>query len=248
MHGLQPALAKDQGFYDGMYDHDWAAMKRFAPMARHTRRWIHKLLAQVERIESVADFGCGEGSLLQEIGQNHPQARLYGFDFSPVAASVSSQRLPQAKIVTHDIREPTNPFDEVVDVGISSEVLEHLEDDVAAIRNMACWCRYLIVTVPGGRLDEMARGIGHLRHYDATDLSRAMQQSGLKVLYARAWGFPFAYPWYARLRNAAGSEAVTGHYGPAKRLVAQSFYRLFFLNDLFSGGNKVFLLARTSTA
>ncbi len=109
---------------------------------------------------------------------------------------------------------------------------------------MARWCRNLILTVPSGRLDENARRMGHLRHYREADLRGLAERAGMEVAYCRAWGFPFAYPIYARIRNRAGHEAVTGRYGWGRRLTAGALFGLFHLNDLFSGGNKIIMLAR----
>ena len=39
--------------------------------------------------------------------------------------------------------------------------------------------------------------------------------------------------------------AVTGEYSVGKKALPKGIYIAFFLNDLFSGGNKVFMLARS---
>ena len=119
-------------------------------------------------------------------------------------------------------------------------------EDEKAIKNMASWCKYLIITVPGGERDQMAIDMGHVRHYTCDSLTERCKAAGLNVLFSRSWGFPLAYPWYARIRNNAGYQAVTGQYSFKKKLVATALYYLFFLNDFFSGGNKVVLLAETN--
>jgi hypothetical protein len=113
------------------------------------------------------------------------------------------------------------------------------------VRNMSRWCRHLIITVPGGPMDQTAQRMGHLRHYDAERLRRLVDGAGMEVLCLRTWGFPLAYPLYARLRNRAGYEFVTGQYGYGKRALSRLLYMVFYMNDFFRGGNRLFLLARS---
>jgi SAM-dependent methyltransferase len=236
-------ISRDIGFYDEGWTDQWRDMKRFSPMGRHTRRWILKLLKRLHAPLSIADIGCGDGSLLSEISRVYPHAALYGVDSSRVAIDICQHRIPTGTFSIQDICHDPVTLGRSVDVAINSEVLEHVPDDEAALRHMAKCCRYLIITVPGGRLDENAQQMGHLRHYDESSLTALVERVGLEVLYCRSWGCPFAYPFYAQLRNQARHGALTGRYGWRKRAIAHMLYGLFYLNDLFGGGNKIFLLA-----
>lgn len=250
---IDPENERDNEFYNDAWEQDWSDMKIFSPMGRHTRRWIRKMFSKIpDAISSIADIGCGEGSLLLELEKLYPKASLLGVDYSKSSVDHTATRFKKlgleekGKFSVHDITDPTNPFGRIVDVAVSSEVLEHMNEDELAIENMARWCRYLIITVPGGRRDQMAIDMGHVRHYDNDSLTAKCESAGLEVLFCRSWGFPFAYPWYARLRDRAGYSAVTGSYGLKKRIVSTLLYYLFFLNDLFFGGNKVILLAKSN--
>ena len=231
--------------YDHAWSEEWSDLKRYSPVGRHTRRWIVKLLKRVQ-FASIADFGCGEGSLLGHVQQTYPDAKISGADFSKVSVAKCIERLPGADIVVHDITDPSRPFTNVVDVGVCSEVIEHVEDDAAALTNLASWCRNIVITVPGGPLDDLAMRMGHLRQYTGEELRSKMEATGWEVQYLREWGFPFSYPLYARARSGAGYGAVTGTYSPLKRLVTHALYGVFFGNDLFSGGDKIFALARST--
>lgn len=235
---------KDNSFYDRAWTGHWFDMRRFSPVGRHTRRWVLKLLRMVDKPKSIADIGCGDGLLLMHIRRQYPAASLFGSDFSGASLAICRKRLPDSLFLMHDVLAGGNPFGQIMDVGISSEVIEHVADDLAALKNMAQVCRNLIITVPGGELNDTAKQMGHLRHYDSESLCNLVIRSGLQVVYCRSWGYPFAYPLYARVRNQAGYEVVTGRYGLVRRSVTHGLYFLFFLNDIFSGGNKIFLLAR----
>lgn len=236
--------AHEADFYDRGWTDAWQDLKRYSPVGRHTRRWIYKLLARVPAKKRVADVGCGEGSLLEGLRSRYPGAELFGLDFSEMSVAMSRRRNPEVKIVQYDIRRAENPFSQVMDVIVCSEVIEHVDDDEAAVRNMGSWTRHLLLTVPSGRAGEMARRMGHLRHYEPTGLRSMVERAGLEVVFMRSWGFPFAYPWYARLRDGSGQDKVTGRYGIVRRTLAHLLYGLFLLNDPFRGGNKLFLLAR----
>ncbi|MBF0311644.1 MAG: class I SAM-dependent methyltransferase [Magnetococcales bacterium] len=242
MTANDPVSPPDADFYSQGWEQEWGTMRRLSPMARHTRRWIFKVMERAGSFDSVVDFGAGDGNLLQEVQRRFPKVALYGTDFAESSVARCRKRLPTAQVVQHDLRMEHNPFGKVLDLGICSEVIEHIDRHQEAVRHMGQWCRRLILTVPGGELDEMARNMGHLRHYDETGLCSLVTGEGLKVLYSRTWGWPLAYPWYARLRNRAGYDQVIGTYGPGKRLATYLLYALFFGNDLFSGGNKIFLL------
>lgn len=56
---------------------------------------------------SILDFGCGHGELIRVIAENHPSARLYGYD----PGNKDYQSFP----------------DVVVDSLVSTDVLEHIE-------------------------------------------------------------------------------------------------------------------------
>ena len=238
----------DDSFYDAGWSNQWQDLKRYSPMGRHTRRWIARLVKQAPRPRSIADIGCGEGSLLAEITPSVPSASVFGCDFSAVSVELCQKRMPGGKFVVHDIREEKNPFGEVVDLAVCSEVIEHVDDDEKAVHNMASWTRHLVLTVPGGVLDDDARAMGHLRHYSKESLSRIVERAGMEILECREWGFPLAYPWYARLRNRAGTGVATGEYSLKKRLLTHALYAAFFANDFFDSGNKLFLLARAPRA
>ncbi|WP_161598349.1 class I SAM-dependent methyltransferase [Pseudodesulfovibrio senegalensis] len=239
---------KDNDFYSKSWANDWSDMKRYSPIGRHTRRLIRKSLARCGRIGSLGDFGCGDGSLLQELSIATPGVELFGCDYASASVEQSRKRLPNAHIVEHDVTRAESPFGRRVDVGVTSEVLEHIEDHEAALRNMGSWCKRLIVTVPGGALDETSREMGHLRHYTKDSLKELAERAGLQCEEIREWGFPFAYPWYARMRNRAGYGAVTGQYSAGKKLLCHALYSLFFLNDFFDSGNKLVMLCRNPKA
>ena len=53
-------------FYDEGWENGWDDMKLYGPTARHTRRFIFKMMEGLS-FESLLDAGCGTGVLLEKI-------------------------------------------------------------------------------------------------------------------------------------------------------------------------------------
>ena len=84
-------------------------------------------------------------------------------------------------------------------------VLEHIEDDAAALRRMRD------VLTPGGRAvlivpasnslyGEIDRGIGHYRRYDRSEIVQRMEQAGFTVEDASPFNVIGALGWYINSR------------------------------------------------
>jgi hypothetical protein len=99
---------------------------------------------------------------------------------------------------------------------VCSEVLEHLDDPVAALRNVrplfAPGCR-VVVTVPAGPMSAFDRRIGHRRHFTAPLLDKTLREAGLSVPELRGAGFPFfnLYRLAVVARGKKLIEDVAGH-------------------------------------
>ena len=225
-------------FYDREWTDQWQDMKTYSPVARHTRRLIEKLLGRLE-YRSLIDIGCGNGELLRELDLDVDRIDLHGIDLSEAAVGLAGQHVP-GRFRCLDIQRDF--LRESFDVGICSEVLEHLGDDRTALRNIRNMCRFLIVTVPSGPLGSASLAMGHVRHYTRQDLIRKLSDAGFCVKYIRAWGTPFHDPLYAWIRGQAPTGTTTGRYGFLRRTVSHFLYLCFFLN-VMDRGQKLFALA-----
>jgi len=102
--------------------------------------------------------------------------------------------------------------DELFDLLVSTEVLEHLDAPHAALR---AWLRNLkpggvaVLTVPAfqrywGASDEWA---GHVRRFEPDDMRRMAEDCGLEVEQMRLYGFPVGN-WLRSLGNLASAYRV----------------------------------------
>lgn len=236
---LAQTAAQPADFYDREWANTWRDMKVYSPVARHTRRLIKSRLDRIE-FRSLMDIGCGSGELLKELSLA-PSVALSGLDFSPTAIDQVSKRI-DGQFAVVDIQKDSPPFK--TDVGVCSEVLEHLDNDDAALRNISRSVRHLVITVPSGPLTEASVAMGHVRHYTKESLREKLEMGGYMDIDVRAWGTPFHDPLYAWIRSRSPQSATTGTYGAGKRFISATLYTLFHLN-VFDHGHKLVAFART---
>lgn len=133
------------------------------------------------------DVGCGSGgnaSVLRDLGWD-----VTGVEHSPVAARLARER--GLHVVRGDARALPMPAGSV-DLYMSTDAWEHIDDDVAVAREAARVLRpggALLVAVPSGM--DLWSGhdvaLGHLRRYDRAGLTGLVEGAGLEVVDVRSW-------------------------------------------------------------
>ena len=165
---------------------------------------------------TVMEVGSGLGDLADEL---KGYDRLVGTDVDPACRSELSRRFAERTKV--DVR----PFDlsweervsTRVDTVLAVNVLEHIQDDVAALRRMAD------AVVPDGTVVLFVpaypslygphdRAAGHVRRYVPKTLRSAVLEAGLNVELLRPVNFLGGVAWWVAVR-------VGGCSSPKSRLV-----------------------------
>lgn len=246
--GKQPELPTMSGeWYEELWQQEWMDYSRYGPTRRHVRKIIRTLVAPLQ-VSSVLDIGCGEGSLLSELGAIWPTAELAGTDISAEALRYARELVPRASFASLDLERAALP--QTAELTICCEVLEHLQADEAAIANLAAMTtRFVVIVVPQGRMRGFERGnVGHVRNYTRAELCAKLERGGFAPLKVVEWGFPFFSPLYRNLLDRIPSGAVKGRMNWRKRLMADFLYRLFELNAWDRGDKLVVLAARKAPA
>lgn len=145
----------------------------------------------------VLEIGCGTGAIMKEL--ESLAATVCGLDISPAALRYCRQRGIESVCVADAASLPyqDNRFDLVVGV----DVLEHVEDDAGALREIYRVCRpgsLLIVTVPAfqflwSRRDEQHH---HRRRYTLSQFRERVAAAGFIVKRASYINMPLLLPLF----------------------------------------------------
>lgn len=172
-------------------------MRRIAENQERDFRWrcLRALLAPyLDGARDVLDAGCGSGHLAREALLRG--ARVTAVDLAPemldaaratCAGVAGSLTLRQLDLAHLDALQPRR-FDRVLAI----DVLEHVEDDAAALRHVAALLRsggLAVVLVPAipALYGPRDRTEGHYRRYSPRRLRAAMEGAGLRVTTLRFW-------------------------------------------------------------
>ena len=138
----------------------------------------------------VLEMGCGTGFVLSGLRAAFPQARLSGSDIFIEGLTFTARRVPSALLFQMDARHI--PFWEEFDLIGAFDVLEHIEEDEAALVQMYQACKPdggIVLTVPQhrwlwSRVDDFAH---HKRRYTRVELVEKASRAGFQVEYATSF-------------------------------------------------------------
>ncbi len=138
----------------------------------------------------VMEIGCGTGFVLQGIAEAFPQAELAGSDVLVSGLSHAQQRVPGATLFQMDARRI--PFRDHFDAIGAFDVIEHIEEDEAVLREMRRALRpggTLLLTVPQhpwlwSAVDDFSH---HKRRYTRRELVGKLQAAGVDVVLATSF-------------------------------------------------------------
>jgi SAM-dependent methyltransferase len=154
-------------------------------------RWdgIRRAL-RTARPSSILEVGAGQGAVGARLAA---RAAYVGVEPDAASASVARSRVDgHGAIVAGTVDDV--PADDTFDLVCAFEVLEHIDDDVAAL---AVWRArlapggYLLLSVPAhrdrfGAADEL---VGHHRRYDRGDLVTVLEAAGFGIVSLEGYGF-----------------------------------------------------------
>ena len=162
----------------------------------------------------VLDLGCGTGFTLTQLPAG---MRVVGLDASPTAVAFARRRAPGAAVVRGSAYEL--PFaDGSFDAVLALDVLEHLEDDGRASRELL---RVLkaggvgVFTVPAFEALWSAHdeALDHQRRYRLEEFEGVLRHAGFEISHGTYYNF-FLFPavvltrWADKLRATRGASGT----------------------------------------
>ena len=137
------------------------------------------------------EIGCGTGDFIQQIVQNG-NLEITGSEIYLKGLLYAKKNLPNVDFIQFDVTQGV--VGEEFDIIVAFDVLEHIEDDVAAISNISKMLDKegcLIITVPQhmflwSNLDEIVK---HKRRYSRRELVKKLQENGFNISYVTSFVF-----------------------------------------------------------
>jgi SAM-dependent methyltransferase len=177
---------------------EYASSASFNPAQAFRRDLIWELIRRrAPQASRILDIGSGQGDLAADLQARLPGAEILGVELSATGVEMARRKAPSAQFLQCNLlqtAEPPHEHRRWAQVAVCSEVLEHVDEPAALLRNARAFLAercLVIVTVPGGPMSAFDRHIGHRRHYTPEALSLLLGRAGFEVEFAAGAGFPF---------------------------------------------------------
>ena len=135
------------------------------------------------------EIGCGTGGFIQQIVENE-NLEITGSEIYLKGLLYAKKNLPNVDFIQFDVTQ--GEIGEEFDLIVAFDVIEHIENDVAAIKNINKMLHKgggLIITVPQhmflwSKLDEILK---HKRRYSRRELVDKLQENGFDICYSTSF-------------------------------------------------------------
>ena len=227
---------------------------------RVRRDILDRLLARLELDRTTArllDVGCGTGGAALVLAR---YGHAIAVDRAAASFAISRDR-PYRHRIVGDAGGPLPLADGSIDVVCALDILEHLDDDAAAARELAR------VTRPGGHViafvpafnslwdynDEYSH---HKRRYVVGELERLLEQAGLEIVDSGYFNLVLFLPTLAaRVLQRAMPRALAGMEHGTRRTWLNEALRVVFSLEVplidrvrLPAGTSAYCVARLSAA
>ena len=203
----------------GLSPHDSASDRvHYWHMARQKilKRWIKQYVSKIVQKEklSLLDVGCGRGLYLKYFSNDYDCAGL-----EPEISLLKKARMINPRVWQAGLPLKDGIVNEKFDIVLLLDVLEHINDDVAALKSLKQVLNNrgrMIINVPAhgwlwSTIDEVS---GHKRRYTMSSITKVVEEAGFCLKQIRYWGslglpLVFLQRWLWRARGKKGYRMYT---------------------------------------
>jgi 2-polyprenyl-3-methyl-5-hydroxy-6-metoxy-1,4-benzoquinol methylase len=182
--------------------------------AYHVLRALRRTVSPRQPLR-VLDAGCGRGDMALFLARRNPNWHIVGFELDRTKlenACHAAQRLGLRNIEFIAGRLEALPFEDGFDIVLNADVLEHIEDDRSAIRNL---CRALR---PGGHVIVTSPSVPQRKH--------------LPTVRWREKRIGFEFSQTGHVRTGYSKEDLAEKFSGAGGRVVRSYYTFGFFGTL----------------
>ena len=150
------------------------------------------------------DCGCGLGYMLQDVIDKFPNVHVFGADYFNAGLMRCHHRLPHIPLFQDDLVN-SSFGDSTFDVITCLNVLEHIEDDEKALRQLFRILKprgIIMITVPAspGLYDMYDEAFFHKRRYELDELKKKVVEAGFNIMDYNYFG-TFMYPLFFMVKK-----------------------------------------------
>jgi SAM-dependent methyltransferase len=165
-----------------------------APRAWLRYDLVSRLVGEL-RPATVLEIGCGQGSMGARLAR---RVDYLAVEPDPTSYAVAGPRVTACGGRVLNVDHTGVPAGSTYDLVCAFEVLEHLEDDDAALADWIPLVRpggHLMLSVPAfqRRFGPMDTRAGHYRRYDPDQLTERLVKAGLTEPRVQVYGWPLGY-------------------------------------------------------
>lgn len=187
-------LDQIQDFYERCYTpspdgEKWARWRALGAVTKseHVARLLER--SHVPYVESVAEIGCGDGAVLEELARRGIGVTRIGMDISSSAVELAGGR-PGIEAVEQFDGERIPAADRAYDLVLATHVLEHVPAPAPLVAEIARVARHAIVIEvplehnlsarrPAAR--DASAAAGHLHAFDRVQVRRLLAGTGWRI-------------------------------------------------------------------
>ncbi len=182
---------------------------------RQSEGWFNRQTAELTRgvridaAHTVIDVGCGEGGIIGFVAAQGAEVIFIDRDAARLASTEARIKVSPARAyqAVHSDCDPIPLADDLGDLVICTEVLEHVPDPVRFLQELIRVARpgaQLLLSVPDGRAEQFVRATAppqyfeapnHIRVFSAQDFATLVLEQGLEIESHRFSGCFWSMFW-----------------------------------------------------